>query len=67
MQAIVLKTKEFDREFEATLAALKLALLEDTVRYPAFKDAALSGFAHDLHRKFHYEVVCLKDRLMKLE
>lgn len=59
MEAVVVPTKRFDAEFERTLKELELDRFKATHRV----DGADAEFARQLHRKFHYEVSMLRDRL----
>ena len=57
METITISKKAFDNLFQQTLEKLELInLREDTQRN-----------SHDMHRKFHYEVCVLKNRIEKEE
>lgn len=59
MLSVVVPEKDFDREFQITLDKLELARFQCadalTNRDPAT--------VKEMHRKFHYEISLLRDRL----
>ena len=66
MKAIFVKAEDFDRHFQTSLDKLKLvSLQEGTINVNLNDQVLVSRFISDLHRRFHYEVCMLKDRLEK--
>lgn len=61
MKMIVIEEKIFDQIFDEVLNRLELEQLR------ASKNVEPEAYQHinDLHRKFHYEVSTLKDRLKR--
>ena len=64
MQVIQVKKEAFDRNFKTTLDKLKLINLQEGSINPDLNNPAeVIRFIDGLHRKFHYEVCMLKERL----
>ena len=66
MKAIFIKADAFDRNFQATLDKLQLIhYQEGTIDISLNSQADVDNFMTGLHRRFHYEVCMLKERLEK--
>lgn len=68
MKVIQVDSSVFDRIFKETLLNLELENLREKQRVvdPKFNTKAeVDQFVTTLHRRFHYEVCCLKDKLEK--
>jgi len=68
MEIIQVNKDVFDRIFKETLLTLELENLREKQIFvdPEFNTKAdVTQFVVTLHRRFHYEVCCLRDKLQK--
>ena len=66
MKTITISQEQFDEEFRKTLSALELQKLKHADELFAEMDIRNRSFINQLHRKFHYEVCQLKERIEKI-
>lgn len=71
MEVIQINKPAFDRIFREILVRLELDKLKrkesiaDTSHLSQPQKVIVEGLINDMHRKTHYEISCLKDRLEK--
>jgi len=68
MKNIIIKEESFKDLFDDTLSKLELVNLKNNPKNIIFEDRSeMLNWIDGLHRKFHYEVCLLKERLEKTE
>jgi len=64
MRVIQIREDAFNQHFQATLDKLKLVSFEEgTINVRLNNQVEVTNFISNIHRRFHYEVVQLKDKL----